>query len=110
MAAALLTHGADANAKDNDGCGGWSLFLATVGVRCAAVGDRDCIDALQIWMRAHTNIHAFRRRKAPLHEAAAKGHAAVAADLLTHGADVNAKDHDSCVLPVARSAGAAPAV
>jgi hypothetical protein len=74
------------------------------------VADRDCIDALQIWMRAHTSIHAFCRRKTPLQEAAAKGHAAVAADLLTHGADVNAKDDDSCVLPVARSAGAASAV
>ena len=50
------------------------------------------------------------RRNTPLQEAAAKGHAAVAADLLTHGADVNAKDDDSCVLPVARSAGAASAV
>ncbi len=46
---------------------------------------------------------AIRRRSTPLHFAAWSGHAAVAAALLTHGADVNAKDKYRCVLPVAIS-------
>ena len=36
VAAALLDQGADVNAKDSGGCGGWSLFWATVGVWYAA--------------------------------------------------------------------------
>ncbi len=38
VAVALLAHGADANAKESmNGCGGRSLFWATVGVRRTAV-------------------------------------------------------------------------
>ena len=36
------------------------------------------------------------RRATPLHKAAANGHAAMANALLTHGADVNAKDNSGC--------------
>ncbi len=47
-AAALLTHGADVNAKEGiNGCGDRSLFWATVGVCCAPVAGRDGIDAMQ---------------------------------------------------------------
>ncbi len=56
---------------------------------------------MQIWLHAHTHIHAFRRRNTPLHDAANYGHAAVAAALLEHGADVNATNNFRCVLPVA---------
>ncbi len=59
-AAALLTHGADVNAKEGIyGCGGRSLFWATDGVCCATVADRDGIDAMQTWMhaRTHTDAH-----------------------------------------------------
>jgi hypothetical protein len=52
VVAALLTNGADANAKTNFGCGGWSLFLGNG--RRAAVADRDRIDAMQMWMHTHT--------------------------------------------------------
>jgi hypothetical protein len=38
---------------------------------------------------------AFHRRLTPLHWAAHKGHAAVAAALLTHGADVESKDENA---------------
>ena len=49
VAAALLTHGADVNAKDNEaGCGGRFLFWATVGARRAAVADRDGTDACKL--------------------------------------------------------------
>jgi hypothetical protein len=47
-AAALLTHGADVNAKANDGCGRRFLFWATVGARRAAVADRDGTDACKL--------------------------------------------------------------
>jgi hypothetical protein len=63
MTAVLLAHGADVQAKDKNGCGGRSLFWATVGVRRAAVADRDRTDAMQIGMRAkdrltRTHMHA----------------------------------------------------
>ncbi len=58
VAAALLTHGADVNARNNDGCGGRSLFGATVGVRRAAVADRAGTNSVQIGMRTHTRSHA----------------------------------------------------
>jgi hypothetical protein len=59
VAAALLTHGAEVNAKDRSGCGSRSLFWATVGVRCAAVADRGGFDARhRMWMRA---IHSGTR-------------------------------------------------
>jgi ankyrin repeat protein len=44
-AAALLTHGADMNAKNNDGCGSRSLFSETVGAGSTALPERDGIDA-----------------------------------------------------------------
>ncbi len=59
VAAALLTHGADVNAKSNYGCGSRSLFRATVGVRCAAV-DRDGTDNKIAARRSgcmHTHIY-----------------------------------------------------
>jgi hypothetical protein len=55
MVAALLTHGADVNAKDNVGCGGLSPFRATVGMRRAAVADRDGTDAMQMCMHTKTD-------------------------------------------------------
>ncbi len=64
MVAALLMHGADVHAKDNNGgCGGLSLFSAAIGARRAAVADRDRTDATQIGMRARdtptrTHMHA----------------------------------------------------
>ena len=64
MAAALLTHGADVDAKDNAGCGGRSLFRAMVGVAAPAVADRDgiasctCTDPHRhMEMRTHTLVH-----------------------------------------------------
>jgi hypothetical protein len=78
VVAALLAHGADVHAKNKFGCGGRSLFWATVGVRRAAVAGRDGIDALQIWMspytdthapahtRIHTHIRAYTRRRLAL--------------------------------------------
>jgi ankyrin repeat protein len=61
VVAALLAHGADVHAKGALGCGGRSLFRATVGVRLAAVADRDEIDARHMWMRAHTHTRTFTR-------------------------------------------------
>jgi hypothetical protein len=46
--------------------------------------------------RAAVCARARSRRNTPLHEAARNGHADVAAALLTHGADVHAKDEDGC--------------
>jgi ankyrin repeat protein len=51
--------------------------------------------------QTHTRLMAaarvvFRRRITPLHEAAYYGHVAVVVSLLTHGADVRAKDNDGC--------------
>ncbi len=46
VAAALLAHGADVNAYlELEGCGVLALFWATVGVRRAALADRDGIEA-----------------------------------------------------------------
>jgi hypothetical protein len=42
-------------------------------------------------------MSAVRRRSTPLHAAAWKGHAAVVAALLAHGADLHAKDKYGCV-------------
>ena len=62
--AALLTHGADVNAKANSGCGCRSLFSATVGAGSAAVSNRDGIDAhthrteTQPHAPAHTRSHS----------------------------------------------------
>jgi hypothetical protein len=55
VVAVLLMHGADVNAMNNGGCGGRSLFWATVGVRRTAVADRDGTDAMQICV--HTRTH-----------------------------------------------------
>ncbi len=59
MTAALLTHGADVNAKEGKhGCGGRSLFRATVGGRRAAKADWDGIGVMQIRIETHTRTHA----------------------------------------------------
>ncbi len=42
---------------------------------------------------------AIRHRLTPLHEAAGNGHAALAAELLAHGADVDAKSNRGCGRP-----------
>jgi hypothetical protein len=44
---------------------------------------------------------SIRRRNTPLHHAAVFGHTDVVAALLTHGANVHAKEQMGCVLPVA---------
>jgi hypothetical protein len=46
--------------------------------------------------RCRVCASALRRRYTPLHWAAGYGHTAVAAALLAHGADVNAKDDHGC--------------
>jgi hypothetical protein len=57
---------------------------------------------------------AFRRRETPLFEATWEEHAAAVEALLTHGADVNAKNKNGCVLPafcfLAHRCGGTPVV
>jgi hypothetical protein len=85
-AAALLTHGADVNAKDDYGCGGPSLFRATVGVRrtchCRPGRDRCTVvrrhrhDTQTIQSGTHTRMDVEVRMRRNTHtDARTKAHA-----------------------------------
>ncbi|NOZ20709.1 MAG: hypothetical protein GXP25_06425 [Planctomycetes bacterium] len=81
VARALIEHGADVNAKDEEG--GTPLH------RAAAIGLKKMVDFL---LAAGADVKAKRTDGCtPLHAAARGGHAEVASLLIEKGADVNAK-------------------
>jgi hypothetical protein len=81
VVAALLTLGADVNA--HGWCGGRSLCWAAVGVRCAAVADRDGIGAVLIRMRSHGDTRTRTRTHTHTH-AQTHTHTVTCTQLHTH--------------------------
>ncbi len=63
--------------------------MSTTHAQCSAADGAD-------GSRCHACASALLRRRTPLHYAANEGHAAMAATLLTYGADVNAKNNQGC--------------
>lgn len=85
MADWLLTHGANAKAKN-----GWTqLHWASHG------GHKDIV-ALLLEHKADANAKLNSNNYPPLHWAAESGHAEIAKLLLARGADVNAKTNEDC--------------